>query len=1029
MNDWENQKLVGINKMDGHTVYPPFDDKDDAMTGERSASPYFKLLNGAWKFEYFSGPDTLPEDFFEEDFDCSEWDDIVVPSNWQMKGYGNPHYTNINYPIPVNPPFVPSENPTGCYIREFEIDESWQDRRIMLKFDGVDSFMYVWVNGQLAGMSKGSRNPAEFDITDIAQVGLNRITVQVLQWSDGTYLEDQDMWWLSGIFRDVSVMALPEVDLFDIFAKPLLDKKYRNGILDLEIEVKNWMEKDVRDLVVEAELFDKCGRAVFRKPLSAKANVKEAKSAKVRLEAEIRDVMKWSAETPDLYTLLLTLKNSYGIIEYKSFKIGFRTMELKNGNFLVNGVPIMLRGVNRHEFQTDLGRAVTYDSIVEDILQMKRHNINAIRTCHYPDSEMFYEICDRYGLYVMCEADLESHGFGYEEGKNPSMWPEWERACVDRMQRMVEAFKNHASIIFWSLGNEAGYGINHRKMYEWTKKRDNTRLVHYERDQMAETADVVSTMYSAPEFIVDTIIPERCKPSKKPYLLCEYAHAMGNGPGGLEDYWQTFYAHKEIQGGFVWEWCDHGIRTQDEDGCEYFAYGGDFGDTPNDGNFIADGLVFPDKSASPGLVELKKVIAPVRVTAKNLKKGIVNVANHYDFITLEHLNVVWSVSENGTVIQSGTIAPLKIKARTDEDVVIPFVMPENPKPGAEYFLNISFLLGMDTLWARCGHEIAWGQLALPVKAAAKKPVAGKSRAVVEMDEDEDFLYIAADETFFEFDKHSGTIANWMIDGLPLLEAGPKLNIFRATTDNDRGGAGMAAKWKAAYYHQLTHSVREVAFDPETATIKVIARVAPPVLQWGIECEYVYRFLPDGSYTLELSGKPAGEGMVPFPRLGFQLALPEAMDNVQWFGLGPGESYVDTKEAQRVGLYKAGVDSLYTEYTYPQENGNRSEVRRAAFYDLHMAGFVVTGLDGMLFNFSAHRFSPEAIEAAKHPHEIEEGENICLNLDWKQQGIGSSSCGPHLPEKYQIPVKPFRFGMKFRGFRPNELNDISFFKMI
>ena len=489
MNDWENQKLVGINKMDGHTVYPPFDDKDDAITGERSASPYFKLLNGAWKFEYFTGPDTLPEDFFEEDFDCSEWDDIVVPSNWQMKGYGNPHYTNINYPIPVNPPFVPSENPTGCYIREFEIDESWQDRRIMLKFDGVDSFMYVWVNGQLAGMSKGSRNPAEFDITDIAQVGLNRITVQVLQWSDGTYLEDQDMWWLSGIFRDVSVMALPEVDLFDIFAKPLLDKKYKNGILELEIEVRNWMEKDVRDLVVEAELFDKCGRSVFKKPLSAKTSVKEAKSAKVRLEAEVRDVMKWSAETPDLYTLLLTLKNSYGVIEYKSLRIGFRTMELKNGNFLVNGVPVMLRGVNRHEFQTDLGRAVTYDSIMEDILQMKRHNINAIRTSHYPDSEMFYEICDRYGLYVMCEADLESHGFGYEEGKNPSMWPEWERACVDRMQRMVEAFKNHASIIFWSLGNEAGYGINHKKMYAWTKKRDNTRLVHYERDQIAETAD------------------------------------------------------------------------------------------------------------------------------------------------------------------------------------------------------------------------------------------------------------------------------------------------------------------------------------------------------------------------------------------------------------------------------------------------------------------------------------------------------------------------------------------------------------
>ena len=1030
MKDWENQKLTGINKMEGHTFCPPFDGRTEALTGERSSSPYFKLLNGAWKFEYFASPESAPEDFFEEDFDCSEWDDIVVPSNWQMKGYGNPHYTNVVYPIPVNPPFVPSENPTGCYIREFEIEESWQDRRIVLRFDGVDSFFYVWVNGQLAGMSKGSRNPAEFDITDIAQIGPNRITVQVLQWSDGTYLEDQDMWWLSGIFRDVSVTAYPEIDIFDIFAKPLLDRKYKNGQLELELEIRNRMEKAGNDLVVEAELFDKFGRAVFREPLSAKTSVKAGKSALVRMNAEIRNVLKWSAETPDLYTLLLTLKNRYGVIECKSLRIGFRTMELRDGNFLVNGVPIMIRGVNRHEFQTDLGRAVTYDAILEDILLMKRNNINAIRTCHYPDCEMFYEICDRYGLYVMCEADLETHGFGYAEGKNPSMWPEWEHPFLERMQRMVETFKNHASIIFWSLGNEAGYGINHRKMYEWTKKRDNTRLVHYERDQMAETADVLSTMYSAPEFIVNTIIPERCRPTGKPFILCEYAHAMGNGPGGLEDYWQTFYAHKEIQGGFVWEWCDHGIRTRDEDGCEYFAYGGDFGETPNDGNFIADGLVLPDKTPSPGLMELKKVIAPVRVTAGNLKKGIVHVENHYDFLTLEHLNVVWSISENGTVIQSGSIPPLAIAARTGADVAIPFVMPPHPKPGAEYFLNLSFLLGADTLWARCGHEIAWAQLALDLKAAAPKTAASRpASSPVEMEEDADFLYIAADETFFEFDRRTGTLASWMIDGLPLLESGPRLNLFRATTDNDRGHSGMAAQWKKAYYHQITHTVKDIAFDPDKARIRVLTRVAPPVLQWGIDCEYIYQFLPDGSFTLELSGKPAGDDMPPFPRLGFRLALPEAMDNVQWFGLGPGESYPDTKEAQRVGLYKAPVDALYTPYTYPQENGNRSEVRRAAFYDLHMGGFLVTGLNGMRFNFSAHRFTPEALEAAKHPHEIEESETICLNLDWKQQGVGSSSCGPALPEKYQIPVKPFRFGMKFRGFRPNELNDGSFFQLL
>ena len=952
---------------------------------------------------------------------------MQVPSHLETAGLLAPQYVNVQYPWDGHEdpkaPAIPEHGHVAVYRREFDADGEVaqavrEGRPVTLTFQGAATAIYVWLNGSFVGYAEDSFTPSEFDVTDAIKVDGNVLAVVCYEYSSASWLEDQDFWRLHGLFRSVELNARPAAHIADLHADADWDLATSRGSLSLDVLI----DGAANAATVDFALWDKNGTIVWHTATKADGTL--------HAEAEIDDAAPWSAERPDLYELSVTLLDADGkVLETARTRIGFRHVAIEDGILKLNGKRLVFRGVNRHEFDCRRGRAITEEDMLWDIRFMKRHNINAIRTCHYPDSEMFYEICDRYGLYVMCEADLESHGFGYEEGKNPSMWPEWERACVDRMQRMVEAFKNHASIIFWSLGNEAGYGINHKKMYAWTKKRDNTRLVHYERDQMAETADVVSTMYSAPEHIVDTIIPERCKPSKKPYLLCEYAHAMGNGPGGLEDYWQTFYAHKEIQGGFVWEWCDHGIRTQDEDGCEYFAYGGDFGDTPNDGNFIADGLVFPDKSASPGLVELKKVIAPVRVTAKNLKKGIVNVANHYDFITLEHLNVVWSVSENGTVIQSGTIAPLKIKARSNEDVVIPFVMPENPKPGAEYFLNISFLLGMDTLWARCGHEIAWGQLALPVKAAAKKPSVSRSRAVVEMDEDENFLYIAADETFFEFDRHSGTIANWMIDGLPLLEAGPKLNIFRATTDNDRSGAGMAAKWKAAYYHQLTHSVRDVAFDPATATVKVITRVAPPVLQWGIECEYVYRFLPDGSYTLELSGKPVGEGMPPFPRLGFQLALPEEMDNVQWFGLGPGESYVDTREAQRVGLYKAGVDSLSTEYTYPQENGNRSEVRRAAFYDLHMAGFAVTGLDGMLFNFSAHRFTPEAIEAAKHPHEIEEGENICLNLDWKQQGIGSSSCGPYLPEKYQIPAEPFRFGMKFRGFRPNELNDISFFKMI
>ncbi len=1037
MNDWENQTLTSINKQPYRAYTVPFETKDQAMLGDNALSPFYKLLNGPWKFAYFNAPSQAPEDFFREDFDCGEWDDIMVPSNWQMKGYGNPHYTNQIYPFPLDPPFVPSDNPTGCYIREFEIEDDWAEQRILLKFDGVDSFYYVWVNGQLAGMSKGSRNASEFDITDIAQLGTNRIAVQVLQWSDGTYLEDQDMWWLSGIFRNVSISAVPQQDIYDIFAKAGLDSAYKNGKLEVEADIVNTDTVAAKALSVDAELFDPIGDPVFKKPLTASiAKIEPGKNVKVNFAAEVKKVAAWTAETPTLYTLVLTLKNKSGAIEYKSLKLGFRTVEIKKGNLLVNGVPVMFRGVNRHEFDTDLGRALTLNVMEGDLLLLKQHNVNAIRTCHYPDAPAFYDLCDKLGFYLICEADLESHGFGYEEGKNPTMWPEWEKPCVDRMQAMVEAYKNHASVIMWSLGNEAGYGINHRKMAEYTRSRDLTRPIHYERDLEGETADVISRMYTASYRMklengtlskcCADVAKEFCK-GKKPFILCEYAHAMGNGPGGLEDYWQLFFANKEMQGGFIWEFCDHGIRTQDEHGHEYFAYGGDFGDEPNDGNFVADGLVFPDKTPSPGMIEAKKVYAPVRFAAKDLKKGIVTVTNHYDFLTLEHLNVTWSISENGKPVQSGSMAPLTIKARSSADVKVPYAFPKNPKAGAEYFLNLTFLLGRDTDWARSGHEIAWAQFALPVRTPAFKKPGTTHPAPVVMDEDTRTIYAGADEALVAISKTTGLITDWTIDGLPLLERGPRFNLFRAPTDNDnRRHGGNMTSWVEARYHQLQHRVESVETDPDRKTVRVITRVAPPVLKTGILCDYLYTFLPDGGFTLEINGQPQGE-MPFFPRLGFQLFLPEEMDQAQWFGLGPGESYQDSRQAQRVGLFKAGIDALYTPYMMPQEDGNRSEVRRAAFYDLHMAGFAVTGMN-TLFNFSMHRFTPEAAWKAKHPHEIEYSENICLNLDWKQSGIGSSSCGEDLNPIYRIPAEKFAFGMRFRPFRPGELSDSSFFTM-
>ncbi|MBO4631523.1 MAG: DUF4981 domain-containing protein, partial [Lentisphaeria bacterium] len=577
--------------------------------------------------------------------------------------------------------------------------------------------------------------------------------------------------------------------------------------------------------------------------------------------------------------------------------------------------------------------------------------------------------------------------------------------------------------------NEAGYGINHKKMAEYTRARDLTRPIHYERDGQAEIADVVSRMYSSPQACRE-ISDQYCK-GRKPFILCEYAHAMGNGPGGLEDYWQLFMSRREMQGGFIWEFCDHGIRTQEQDEHghvrEYFAYGGDFGDDPNDGNFITDGLVFSDKTPTPGMIEAKKVYAPVRFAAKDLKKGLVTVFNHYDFLSLEHLNVTWSVSENGIPVQSGSLLPLQIPPRSSQEVKIPYAFPKNPKAGAEYFLNLTFTLGRDTEWARSGHEIAWAQFALPVVVRKRKNTVKAHLPRIEMDEDSQSFLIAADDTLIEVSKITGLITDWTIDGLPLTERGPRFNLFRAPTDNDNGRSGGMKEWLAARYHQLQHAVQAVEADPDRKTIHVITRTAPPVLLGGIRCEYLYSFQEDGGFTLQIKGTPEGE-MPFFPRLGFQMFLPEDMNRVQWFGLGPGESYVDSKEAQRVGLFKTDVDALYTPYAMPQEDGNRSEVRRAAFCDPHMAGFAVSGLD-TYFNFSIHRFTPEAAWKAKHPHEIEYAENICLNLDWKQSGIGSSSCGYPLEERYRIPAEPFAFGMRFRPFRPGELNDTTFFTLV
>ena len=1038
-NDWENQTVTNFRRLEARTLLTPFADKTSALRGEKSLSPYRKSLNGAWKFQLFPDVKSVQEDFFLETADLSDWDDIVVPSMWQMEGYGTPHYTNSQYPFPIDPPYVPVENPTGCYVRDFEIPENWDGRRIILTFRGVDSFFYVWVNGQKAGMSKGSRIVSEFDITPFVSKGTNVIAVQVMKWSDATYLEDQEMWWLSGIFREVSLTAEGTVSVYDAITNAALEKDFSTGKLSVRAVICN-TGAAVKGWSAAAELFDQAGEPVLSEGITQTFQLKKEGETELLFQfPALKKIKTWTAETPNLYTLLITLYNAKKQIqEVRSLKLGFRNVEIKNGNILINGKKVMFYGVNRHEFHTDLGRAVTFDSMVEDLLQMKRHNINAIRTSHYTNHPDFYDLCDKYGFYVIAEADLETHGFLYGENLNPIMWKEWEKPVTERGIRMVKSFRNHASIFCWSMGNEAAWGCNTMKMMKEIRKIDKSRPLHYERDTEMESADIFSQMYPTPDAWAENAKPYA---GKYPAILCEYAHAMGNGPGGLQEYFDTFEENNNMQGGFIWEWCDHGIRTWNEDGQEYFAYGGDFGEYPHDGNFVADGLVFPDKTPSPGLIEYKKVIEPVKVSPGNLKKGEIKIKNYYDFLPLDHLICIWSLSENGSPIQSGFLPLPEIKARTEKTVKVPFSLPKHLKPGAEYFLNLTFQLAQDTIWARCGHEIAWGQL--QIAAATPVPSAGVTDQIF-AEEDDSIIQIRANETLYQFDKSYGTLHAWERNNVPLIQEGPKLNFWRACTDNDKH---LRPKWeKAGYDHMMSRTESVKLLKGKGApVVQILARIAPPGHhRWGINAEYRYEFSADGSFALTVSGtfqkeyyQPGKQNDVnlytgtdelpPLPRIGLTMRLPGEFSNAAWFGPGPGEAYSDTCSAQRVGYYKMPIDAMFTNYVFPQENGNRHDVRRMALYDVKMCGILVAGVPRL--DFSAKHCTDQALDQAKHPHEIEPDHAVTLNLDWKQSGIGSGSCGPLPAEQYLIPAEDFSFTMKFRGFSPDEFNDESFFTLI
>ncbi|RSL88117.1 hypothetical protein CDV31_016128 [Fusarium ambrosium] len=994
--DWNNTKVIHRGTLPPRSNFYVYNTETDALTRDVTKAKAL-CLSGTWKFNIAKSPFEGPDKFHERDFDTSGFSDIQVPGMWQLQGFGRgPHYTNVDYPFPVDPPNVPfADNECGRYITTFTVDDSFKDHQLRLRFEGVDSSFSLWINGTYVGYSQGSRNPSEFGVTELVDIGgKNVLSVEVYQWCDGSYLEDQDQWWLSGIFRDVYLHAFPKTHLIDFQVSTELDDKFEDATLRVEVELSGSSS-------VELKLLDRDGGEVLRDTKGI--------SAKESFELSVKGPEKWTAETPYLYTLVLNIGETSSV----AHRIGFRTAGLINGVFCVNGKPIKIRGANRHEHHPDHGRSVPYEFMKQDLLIMKQHNLNAIRTCHQPSDPRLYDLADELGFWVLDEADLECHGFG-STGGDPASFvsdnPAWEDQYVDRARQMVARDKNHTCVFMWSLGNEAFYGRNHKAMYKCIKDMDSTRLVHYEQDYEAETVDLYSRMYSS----VDEIVEKFAKAEEwtKPLVLCEFIHAMGNGPGNIKEYIEAFYKHPRLMGGWVWEWANHGLRTKTKDGEEYMAYGGDFGDEPNDYNFIMDGVLFSNHTPTPGLTEYAKAIEPVQTLS--LEGNKVTVVNRYDFIGLEHLKGSWKIVADGKSVPGKEIQiPSGIKPHTqvtltldgyDESLLSDIT--------GEAYVHLDFVIKEGTNWAEAGHQVAFGQLQIskPESIATLRSLDSGTPTVEQVSPSLLVVQSSTGDSTWDINLAAGALTSWKRSGVELLTTPITMDFYRALTDNDRGGHGK--EWEERRLHQTSHHVRQVKWhtDSNTVQVQVTGRIAPPVLAWAVDVVTTYEFHGD-ALRIHVHGKPHGLRLPEtFARIGVTLGL-DGVSDVKWWGRGPGESYVDKKFSQGFGNWSSSVDDLWVDYEFPQDGGNRTDVRWVEF--VRSQGRVLRARFGDLegASFSAMPYTTRDVDESTHPYELrkKKRDDTIVRLDWKHHGLGTASCGPATLPEYQLRTdKEFDF---------------------
>ena len=1017
-NDWENPLLVNINREAAHATAMVFTNAEDVKLDDYSRSPYFQSLNGTWKFVYTDKYANRPMDFYKPGLDDKSWNDMAVPSNWEMKGFGIPIYTNITYPHPRTPPFIGDNNPVGTYRKQFTIPNNWDGREVLIQFGSITGCAFVYINGQRVGMSKASKSPVEYNITKYLQKGSNLLAVQVFRWHDGSYLEDQDFWRISGIERDVFLYALPKLTVWDFFVKADLDAKYTNGLFSAAVDIRQFAGNTLKAASLLLQVQDSDGKNVFSK--EQKIIVGSDTMQSVMASGTVINPKKWSAEYPNLYDCIITLKDAANnVLSVTGSKIGFRKVEIKNAQLMINGVATMVHGVNRHEHDEDNGHVPNKELMLKDMMLMKQYNINAVRTCHYPNDPYWYKLCDKYGLYMVDEANIETHGMGagnhgtLDTAHHPSYLPEWAPSFTDRIHRLWERDKNHPAVIIWSLGNESGNGPVMHDAYKWLKEKDNTRFVQFESAGEEDNTDIICPMY--PD--VKSMKAYAASAKTRPYIMCEYSHAMGNSNGNFQEYFDIMATDKKMQGGFIWDWVDQGMKTKTQDGRTFWAYGGDLGGyaLQNDENFCSNGLIAADRSIHPGLNEVKKTYQNILFKAANISDGQLTVINNYDFTNLNEFDFKWEMYRNGTKVTEGSFA---LELAPHQQKTVPISLPMiKATEGSEFYVNVFAYTKTPTVLLAAGHEVAREQFKKSGDYFAKS---NSTTGNLEITKDAGSISFKSGNISGSFDLKQGKISRYLINNeRSFIDQFPEPYFWRAPTDNDFGNRmpDELGIWRNAHTNRIIKSIGSGDKSDSGLAIKVVYELA------GVNVPYTIDYLVqnDGSVKVTASIDMTGRNLPELPRFGMRMQLPAKYTTLEYYGRGPFENYNDRNFASFIGLYKDDVKNQFTwNYIRPQESGYKTDIRWLSLTDNTGKGLMIEGLQPICFsatNTKSEDLDPGNTKKQQHLTDIKPRSEVYLQVDLKQRGVGGDNSWGALPHlQYRLLDKKYSYSyiIKLKG---------------